>query len=108
MYHHQKRSTTHLCSKRPSLNSFVIVWHILLFSHNQANHQGFGGTDDVYVLTPTTWTPHSDTYVIYEESMLDWEGYMRNERDHEKRVVLDDIPSDETMISSLALCEKED
>ena len=33
---------------------------------------------------------------------------MRNERDHEKRVVLEDIPSDDTMISSLALCEKEE
>ena len=42
-----------------------------------------------------------------EESMLDWEAHMRNERDHEKRVVLEEIPSDETMISSLALCEKD-
>ena len=33
---------------------------------------------------------------------------MRNERDHEKRVVLEDIPPDETMISSLVLCEKEE
>ena len=32
---------------------------------------------------------------------------MKHERDHEKRVVLEDIPSDDTMISSLALCEKE-
>ena len=32
---------------------------------------------------------------------------MRNEKDHEKRVVLEDIPSDDTMISSLALCEEE-
>ena len=32
---------------------------------------------------------------------------MKHERDHEKRVVLEDIPSDGTMISSLALCEKE-
>ena len=32
---------------------------------------------------------------------------MRNERCHEKRVVLEDIPSDDTMISSLALCVKE-
>ena len=28
--------------------------------------------EDVYVLTPTTWNPHSDAYVINEESMLDW------------------------------------
>ena len=33
---------------------------------------------------------------------------MRNERDHEKRVVLENIPSDETMISSLFLYEKEE
>ena len=33
---------------------------------------------------------------------------MRNERDHEKRVVLEDLPSDETMISSLVLYEKEE
>ena len=63
--------------------------------------------EDVYILTPTTWNPHSDAYVINEESMLDWEGNMKHERDHEKRVVLEDIPSDDTMISSLALCEKE-
>ena len=63
--------------------------------------------EDVYVLTPTTWNPHSDAYVINEESMLDWEGNMKHEKDHEKRVVLEDIPSDDTMISSLALYEKE-
>ena len=63
--------------------------------------------EDVYILTPTTWNPHSDAYVINEESMLDWEGNMKHEKDHEKRVVLEDIPSDDTMISSLALCEKE-
>ena len=32
---------------------------------------------------------------------------MRHEKDHENRVVLEDIPSDDTMISSLALCDKE-
>ena len=32
---------------------------------------------------------------------------MKHGKDHEKRVVLEDIPSDDTMISSLALCEKE-
>ena len=63
--------------------------------------------EDVYILTPTTWNPHSDAYVINEESMLDWEGNMKHEMDHEKRVVLEDISSDDTMISSLALCEKE-
>ena len=62
----------------------------------------------VHVLTPTTLNPHSDAYLINEESMLDWEGNMKHEKDHEKRVVLEDIPSYDTMISSLALCEKEE
>ena len=39
--------------------------------------------------------------------MLDLVGNMKHEKDHVKRVVLEDIPSDDTMISSLALCEKE-
>ena len=62
---------------------------------------------EVHVLTPTTWNPHSDAYVTSEESMLDLEGNMKHEKDHEKRVVLEDIPSDDAMISSLALCGKE-
>ena len=32
---------------------------------------------------------------------------MKHEKNHEKRVVLEEIPSDDAMISSLALCEKE-
>ena len=32
---------------------------------------------------------------------------MKHEEDHEKRVVLEEIPSNDTMISSLALCEEE-
>ena len=87
------------------MNSFVTTWYILLFSQKQAKE--LEEPEDVYVLTPTIWNPHSDAYVINEESMLDWEGNMRHEKDHEKRVVLEDIPSDDTMISSLALCNNE-
>ena len=39
--------------------------------------------------------------------MLDWDGSTKHDKDHVKRVMLEDIPSDDTMISSLALCEKE-
>ena len=77
------------------------------FPTSKPNTQELEEPEDVYILTPTIWNPHSDAYVINEESMLDWEGNMKHEKDHEKRVVLEDIPSDDTMISSLALCEKE-
>ena len=77
------------------------------FPTSKPSTQELEEPEDVYILTPTTWNPHSDAYVISEDSMLDWEGNMKHEKDHEKRVVLEDIPSDDTMISSLALCEKE-
>ena len=77
------------------------------FPTSKPSTQELEEPEDVYILTPTTWNPHSDTDVINEESMLDWEGNMKHEKDHEKRVVLEDIPSDNTKISSLALCEKE-
>ena len=35
------------------------------------NTQELEEPEDVYLLTPTTWNPHSDAYVINEESMLD-------------------------------------
>ena len=65
------------------------------FPTSKPSTQDLEEPEDVYVLTPTIWNPHSDAYVINEESMLDWEGNMKHERDHEKRVVLEDIPSDE-------------
>ena len=77
------------------------------FPTSKPSTQELEEPEDVYVLTSKTWNPHSDVYVINEESMLDWEGNMKHEKDHEKRVVLEDIPSDDTIISSLALCEKE-
>ena len=77
------------------------------FPTSKPNTQELEEPEDVYVLMPIIWNPHSDAYVINEEPMLDWEGNMKHEKDHEKRMVLEDIPSDDTMISSLALCEKE-
>ena len=41
------------------------------FPTSQPTTQELEEPEDVYVLTPTTWNPHSDAYVINEESMLD-------------------------------------
>ena len=57
--------------------------------------------DDVYVLTPTRWNPHTDAYAKNEEATMDWEGNVKPLREREVRVVLDDIPEDEAMVSSL-------
>jgi hypothetical protein len=63
--------------------------------------------NDVYIITPTHWNPHSDSYARNEESMIGWEGEMVQPKDR-VQVVLDDIPEDEAMVSSLLLCNKEE
>ena len=47
------------------------------FPTSKPSTQELEEPEDVCVLTPTTWNPHSDAYVINEESMLDWEGNMK-------------------------------
>lgn len=56
---------------------------------------------DVYMLTPPNWNPHSTVYADNEESMLDWEGNLRQGRDRPMRVVIDKIPDSQHMVSSL-------
>ena len=62
---------------------------------------------EVYMLTPTVWNPHSDAYAINEESMLDWEGNMKPKKDWTRRVVLEEIPEHESMVSSLTMSQQE-
>ena len=63
---------------------------------------------DVYMLTPTTWNPHSDHYAYNEENMLDWEGNMKEKKDCVKwRIVLDELEEDRRMVSSLFISEVE-
>ena len=97
-----------LYSKKPIFIPLSLHGTFSYFPTSKPSVKELEEPEDVYVLTPTIWNPHSDAYVINEDSMLDWVGNMRNERDHEKRMVLEDTPSDDTMISSLALCEKEE
>ena len=62
---------------------------------------------DVYLLTPSRWNPHTDAYAKNEESMLDWEGNMKPLKERAVRVVLDEIPDDEAMVSALHVCPEE-
>jgi hypothetical protein len=57
--------------------------------------------DEAYLLTPTRWNPHTDAYAKNEEAMMDDEGNVKPPREREIRIVLDDVPEDEAIISSL-------
>ena len=64
-------------------------------------------SDNVYLLTPSQWNPHTDAYARNEESMLNWEGNMKPVKEREFRVVLDEIPEDDPMVSALWVCPTE-
>ena len=50
--------------------------------------------EEVYLLTPTKFNPHCDSYAMNEENMLDWEGNMV-QRNHHKKIVLSEIEEDQ-------------
>jgi hypothetical protein len=45
--------------------------------------------DDVYVLTPPKWNPHTDLYSRNEENMIDWEGNIVQEKDRVRLLIAD-------------------
>ena len=59
--------------------------------------------NEVYILSPATWNPHSDAYSANEESMLDWEGNMQPKKDRQHRSVPDDVEDDSNMVASLSI-----
>ena len=63
--------------------------------------------EEVYILTPTTWNPHSDAYANNEESILDWEGNLKPRKVREVKIVMDDLPEDSEEIGSLMVSATE-
>ena len=46
---------------------------------------------EIYTLTPTKWNPHTDAYTLNEESIIDWEGYIKEKGYSDMKIVLDEI-----------------
>ena len=86
------------------------LWGIFsYFPTSKPTHDDLLNPNEVYILSPATWNPHSDAYATNEESMLDWEGNMQPKKDHQHWIVLDDVEDDINMVASLqiALLEQE-
>ena len=80
------------------------LWGIFLyFPTSKPTHDDLLNPNEVYILSPATWNPHSDAYSTNEESMLDWEGNMQPKKDHQHRIVLDDVEDDVNMVASLLI-----
>ena len=63
--------------------------------------------EEVYILTPDCWNPHSNAYATNEDSMLDWQGEMVEKRDR-RTILVEDIEDDQAMAASLYVgaCEQ--
>ena len=80
------------------------LWGIFSYFHtSKPTHDDLLNPNEVYILSPATWNPHSDAYSANEESMLDWEGNMQPKKDHQHRIVIDDVEDNFTMVASLSL-----
>ena len=56
-------------------------------------------TEEVYLLTPSRWNPHCDSYAQNEENMLDWEGNMVERKDR-MQILIEDLPDGGKTIGS--------
>ena len=80
------------------------LWRIFsYFPTSKPTHDDLLNPNEVYILSPATWNPHSDAYSTNEESMLDWEGNMQPKRDCQHRIVLDDVEDDVNIVASLSI-----
>ena len=78
------------------------MWGIFsYFPTSKPTHDDLLNPNEVYILSPATWNPHSNAYSTNEESMLDWEGNMRPKKDNQHRIVLDNVEDDANMVASL-------
>ena len=46
---------------------------------------------EIYTLTPTKWNPHTDAYALNEESIVDWEGNIKEKGPSDMKIMLDEI-----------------
>ena len=78
------------------------------FPTSRPTRQDLDDGNDIYLLTPSVWNPHSDVYASNEDAMLDWEGNMKEKGDREVRFVMDDTTEDPALASALFVTPDED
>ena len=80
------------------------LWGIFsYFPTSKPTHDDLFNPNEVYILSPATWNPHSDAYSTNDESMLDWEGNMQPKKDHQHQIVLDNVEDVINMVASLLI-----
>ena len=57
-------------------------------------HEPLNCATEIYTLTPVRWNPHTNAYALNEESIVDWEGNIRERNHSDVKIVLDEIDDD--------------
>ena len=80
------------------------LWGIFsYFPTSKLTHDDLLNLNEVYILSPANWNPHSDAYSANKESMLDLEGNMQLKKDRQHRIVLDNVEDNVIMVASLSI-----
>ena len=54
-------------------------------------HEPLNCATGMYIHSRTRWNPHTDAYALNEESIVDWDGNIRERNHCDVRIVLDEI-----------------
>ena len=70
----------------------MMLWGIFLYyTTRKLTVDPLQARNDVYILTPTTWNLHTNVHATNEDSVLDWEGNIKEKREWASQVVLEDV-----------------
>ena len=70
----------------------MMLWGIFsYFPTSKPTADALQAGNNAYILTPTTWNPHTDIHAANEDSMLDWEENIKERREWASQVVLEDV-----------------
>ena len=54
-------------------------------------HEPLNYVTEIYTLTPTRWNPHRDAYSQNKESIIDWEGNIKDKSNRNMKIVLEEV-----------------
>ena len=77
------------------------------FPTSKPDHSSLQAPENLYLLTPEHWNPHSPHFAINEDAMLDWEGNIKEPRDR-PRYLVDELPDDDVMAAALTTSPSEE
>ena len=85
----------------------LLLWGVFsYFPTSKPMAQTLKQTEEVYLLTPSHWNPHCDSYAQNKENMLDWEGNMVERKDR-MQILIDDLPDGAKTVGSTQISSVE-